>query len=163
MTSAITTATDLRSLLRNVPTPISFIATHTDQPLGMIVGSFVSISAEPPLVGIFLQKSSSSWPAIEQALVTGQELGISILGGAHADHVRKLSGPSDQRFENLEWASTENGAIHLEGADAQLTTKLHDLQEIGDHFFAVLEVIDASADQDFSSALVYHRSQVSSL
>ena len=77
--------------------------------------------------------------------------------------MRKLSGPSDQRFENLEWASTENGAIHLEGADAQLTTKLHDLQEIGDHFFAVLEVIDASADQDFSSALVYHRSQVSSL
>lgn len=163
MTSAISSGTDLRTVLRNVPTPITFIGTHTDKPLGMIVGSFVSISEEPPLVGLFIQKVSTSWPAIEQALIGGQELGISVLGAAHGMHVTKLSGPSDQRFQGLDWDVADSGAIHLVAADARLTTKLYDLQEIGDHYFAVLRVLDASTHSEESTALVYHRSQAKGL
>lgn len=163
MTSTLVSGTDLRTVLRNVPTPVAFIATHTEVPRGMVVGTFVSISLDPPLVGVFLQKSSSSWPEIERALVTGQELGISLLGAQHAEHVPKLAGPAEQRFENLEWSGTSGGAIHLHGADATLTTRLNDLQDIGDHYFAVLEVAHAATNADNSSALVFHRSQLSHL
>lgn len=164
MTSALLSGTDLRSVLRNVPTPVAFIATHTDWPLGMIVGSFVSISLEPPLVGVFIQKSSSTWPDIERALVTGQELGISLLGAEHAEDIRQLSGPAENRFaENISWSGRSGGAVLLDGADATLNTRLHDLQDIGDHYFAVLEVTAAGTDADHSSALVFHRSRISSL
>ncbi|ALC05426.1 hypothetical protein CDES_04920 [Corynebacterium deserti GIMN1.010] len=160
MASTLRTATtNLRTVLRNVPTPIAFIATHTDVPRGMIVGSFVSISEDPALVGVFLQKTSTSWPGIEQALATGQELGISILGTGHRGDLRKLSGPSAQRFEGLGWERNESGAIFLSGADAHLATTLSDLQEIGDHYLAVLKVQDAWTESEESSPLVYHRSQ----
>lgn len=164
MTSALLSAADLRAALRNVPTSVVFIATHTDRPVGMVVGSFVSISLDPPLVGVFIQKSSSTWPDIEQALITGQELGVSVLGSPHAGAIRQLSGSADQRFASpVGWSETRGGAVHLRGADATLTTRLHDLQEIGDHYFAVLEVTEAETVAENGSALVFHQSRISSL
>lgn len=66
----MTIATDaarFRLILGHYPTGVCAItATQADRsPVAMIVGSFTSVSLDPPLVAFFPDKVSSSWPKIE--------------------------------------------------------------------------------------------------
>ena len=57
-----------RQVLGHFPTGVTVItAAGADGPAGMCVGSFASVSLDPPLVAFFAGKSSSSYPAIEAA------------------------------------------------------------------------------------------------
>ncbi|HPB46364.1 MAG TPA: flavin reductase, partial [Microthrixaceae bacterium] len=53
---------DYRKVLGAFPTGVTVVAAVADgRPGGLAVGSFFSVSLEPPLVGFCVQKSSSSW------------------------------------------------------------------------------------------------------
>lgn len=156
MTTSLASTTNLKNTLRRVPTPVAFIATHDEGPVGMLVGSFVGISLEPPLVGVFIQKTSTTWPRLKASLDKGLHLGISILGRPHAHEVRTLAGRD--RFSSA-WSVQESGAIHLVGSDSELTAVLEEVQDIGDHYFALLRVVSTVADGT-TSALVFHQSKV---
>ena len=58
-----------RQVLASYPTGVCVITAldEGNRPAGMVVGSFTSVSLNPPLVGFFPDKSSSSWPLIEKA------------------------------------------------------------------------------------------------
>ena len=54
-----------RSVLGCYPTGVCVVtASHDGARHAMVVGSFTSISLDPPLVGFFPDKKSSSWPQI---------------------------------------------------------------------------------------------------
>ena len=51
-----------RQVLGHFPTGVCVVAAmHEGSPVGMAIGSFFSISLEPPLVGFCAGKTSSSW------------------------------------------------------------------------------------------------------
>ena len=57
-----------RQVLGHFPTGVTVVtATNDGVPVGLAVGSFASVSLDPPLVAFFPDKSSSSWPKIELA------------------------------------------------------------------------------------------------
>jgi 3-hydroxy-9,10-secoandrosta-1,3,5(10)-triene-9,17-dione monooxygenase reductase component len=58
-----------RDVLGQYPTGVCVVtATQADgRRAGFVVGSFTSVSLDPPLVGFFPDKGSSSWPKIERA------------------------------------------------------------------------------------------------
>ena len=53
-----------RQVLGHFPTGVTVVASKAgdEPPVGLAVGSFFSVSLEPPLVGFCPGKSSSSWP-----------------------------------------------------------------------------------------------------
>ena len=54
-----------RNVLGCYPTGVCVVtASHDGARHAMVVGSFTSISLDPPLVGFFPDKKSSSWPQI---------------------------------------------------------------------------------------------------
>src|SRR3546814_16617268 len=54
-----------RNVLGCYPTGVCVVtASHEGARHAMVVGSFTSISLDPPLVGFFPDKKSSSWPQI---------------------------------------------------------------------------------------------------
>ena len=56
-----------RQVLGEHPTGVS-VVTGIDpdgNPAGLVVGSFSSVSLDPPLVSFFTGKSSTSWPKIK--------------------------------------------------------------------------------------------------
>src|ERR1700729_612230 len=56
-----------RQVLSHVPTGVAGIAGGAgDVPAGLAVGAFPSISLEPPLVGFFCDRDSTSWPPIRE-------------------------------------------------------------------------------------------------
>ena len=58
-----------RQVLGNYPTGVTVITalSANGDPLGMVVGTFTSVSLDPPLVGFLPDKKSSTWPLIEAA------------------------------------------------------------------------------------------------
>lgn len=158
MTSPALHTTHLRTILAHVPTSITAVAALVDgNPAGMICGSFVGLSLEPPLVGLSIQKTSSTWPLLRAS----DSLGISVLTEEHRGVVRQIAGPASQRFNNLDWRD-DAGAVLLDGACAHLRTRLHAEVDTGDHILAVLEVLDAT---EFlaSTPLVFHGSQITTV
>lgn len=158
MTSPTLTGTHLRTVLAHAPTSIVALSSLIDgQPDGMIAGSFVGISLDPPLVGVAIQDTSSTWPRLRSA----DAIGISVLTEEHAQLVRQLAGPKEHRFDRVGWF-TDGEAVHLDQCCAQLTTQLVDEIPIGDHILAVMRVIDA-AEFSTTRPLVFHGSQVTTI
>src|SRR6185312_7887485 len=57
-----------REVMAQVPTAVCVVAAdHADGPAGLSVGSFVSVSLDPPLVGVFVATTSTRWPRVAEA------------------------------------------------------------------------------------------------
>lgn len=147
---------DLRNILAGVPTPIATVAALVDVvPVGMVVGTFVGVSLEPPIVSVSLQKSSSTWPLLRRA----DSLGVSVLTADHSGHIPRLSGPSAERFDGIGWTG-DDSAVFLDGAAASFRTRIHSEVDAGDHVIALLTVDYAYSRPSAADALVFHNSKV---
>lgn len=156
MTAAAPTSQSLRSALAGIPTPVTAVGAVIDgEPLGMVVGSFVGLSLDPPLVAISIQATSTTWPELRKQ----DRLGISVLNGAHTEVTRQLAGPRSQRFDGVPW-SDDDGAVLLDESETRLSVHLINEVDTGDHSFAILEVDDISTGvlADGEQPLVFHRS-----
>src|SRR3954465_2230889 len=62
------TGEELREVMRRFPAPVAVVTAQVDgQRFGLTVGSLVSLSLAPPLVGISIGKDSSSHEPIRRA------------------------------------------------------------------------------------------------
>lgn len=158
MTSPALPAVHLRSVLAQVPTSITMVSAFVDgQPLGMVIGSFVGLSLDPPLVGISPQLTSTTWPRLREA----RELGISLLTEEQGDNIRQFSGPSDRRFTDVAWHG-DGDAVFLNSSSVRLKVELAEEWPVGDHTLAVLRVLDASESLG-APPLVFHRSRTTTV
>ena len=61
-------ASELRAVMAHYPTGVVVVTAMADgAPVGFVVGSFTSISLDPPLVGFFADQSSTTYPKVERA------------------------------------------------------------------------------------------------
>jgi len=102
----------------------------------MSVGSFTSISLDPPLVGFFPDKASSSWPRIEN---TGRFC-VNVLAHDQVDICRRFAAKGTDKFQDLAHGESPNGLPLLDHAVAWIDCSLHSVAEIGDHLLVVGEV-----------------------
>ena len=58
-----------------------------DGPVGLAVGSFASVSLDPPMVGFFPDRGSSSWPKIEAS----GHFCVNVLAEAQEDVCRRFA------------------------------------------------------------------------
>ena len=71
-----------RQVMGQVPTTVTVVTAMVDEnPVAMVIGSFVSISLEPPLAGFFCTSTSSTWAELKKADV----LGVNVLGEHQID------------------------------------------------------------------------------
>ncbi|MDT5101895.1 MAG: hypothetical protein QOC76_5632 [Mycobacterium sp.] len=104
-------------------------------PVGIAASAFVSLSLDPPLVAISIQRTSTSWPRLRQS----DRLGLSVLGHDQEHACARLSGKGD-RFGAIEWMPTGTGAVMIGGASAWLECALFDEVPAGDHTLAILQI-----------------------
>lgn len=160
-TTATIDSAQLRRVLGAAPTSVIAVAgLDGEEPVGMIVGSFVGISLEPPIAGVCIQLSSSTWPRLREL----PRLGLSVLSDVNRAQVRQLAGPASQRFAGVSWEE-RSGAVLIDGACAQLTATVAEEQIIGDHYFAVLSLdsvaLPAAPEQESElRPLVFHASEL---
>ncbi|QUD90192.1 flavin reductase family protein [Phenylobacterium montanum] len=143
-----------RTVMGHYPTGVSVVTSTTaeGEPIGMTVGTFTSVSLDPPLIGFFPDKRSTSWPKIA---ATGRFC-VNILAQDQELICRKFSGGDRDRFSDVVHRLTANGMPILDGAVAWIDCDLYSVQEAGDHFFVLGEVRAITAERA-ESPLIFLR------
>lgn len=141
-----------RQVLGHFPTGVTVITANAeDGPVGLAVGSFASVSLDPPLVAFFPATGSSSWPKIE----TAGAFCVNILGEAQEDVSRRFASKGDDKFAGLGWKPAPSGAPLLDGVLAWIDCDIESVAEAGDHFCVMGRVRDLAVGQDGAPLLFF--------
>lgn len=144
----------LRRVFAAHPSGVTAVAGLVDgRPHGLAASSFTSVSLDPPLVSVCIGRSSTTWPRLR----TAPRIGVSVLGAHQAEAGRTLSSSGVDRFADIAWRSSADGAVFVEGAAAWLETVVENVFPAGDHEIILLRVLDLDVDESVAP-LVFHSS-----
>jgi flavin reductase len=142
MIAAVATGDELRALMRRFPTGVAVVTVDAnDEQLGLTVGSLVSLSLEPPLVGV----SISRFAALHELLREAGAFGLSILAAgqeALAQHFAR-GVPPLALWEGIERRPGATGVPLLAEGVGWLECRLDREVETGDHTLFVGGVVHA--------------------
>jgi flavin reductase (DIM6/NTAB) family NADH-FMN oxidoreductase RutF/DNA-binding IclR family transcriptional regulator len=127
-----------RRVLGHFPTGVAVI-TGIDadgQPAGMAIGSFSSVSLDPPLVAFMPDKKSSSWPKFKDS----GHFCVNILGSDQEDVCRTFAISGGDKFAELAWKPAGSGAPILDGVLAWIDCDIDVVHEAGDHWIVIGKV-----------------------
>ena len=133
---------EFRRVLGHYPTGVCAItAMSPDGPIGMIVGSFTSVSLDPPLVAFMPDRKSATWPRIE---ATGRFC-VNVLSERQRHVCRSLSSKAANKFEAVSYRMSPAGLPIPDGTIAWIDCRLFAVHEAGDHYIAVgrVDALDA--------------------
>ncbi len=132
-----------RALMRRIPSGVAVVAVDSDgQQLGLTVGSLVSLSLDPPLVGVAIRRDA----AMHELLRDAAAFGASFLAGeqdALAQHFARGVPPIALWEGIARRPGPRTGAPLLAGAIGWLEAELRSVQDAGDHSWFVGEVVEA--------------------
>lgn len=144
----------LRQVLGHVPTSLAVVSTMDGpDPVGCTVGSFVSVSLEPPLVGYFAMEESWTLRAIRHH----GAFSVNVLAEDQADLADRFSRPFIDRFGGTSWRPGAGGCPHLDGALIVVDCDLDGVLTVGDHEMVVGRVTVATARRPGVDPLVFAR------
>jgi flavin reductase (DIM6/NTAB) family NADH-FMN oxidoreductase RutF len=145
----------LRQVFGAFPTGVTALAALVDdQPVGIAASSFTSVSLDPPLVSVCVAHTSTTWPLLRHA----PRYGVSVLSADQERAGRQLADRHGDRFAELRWRATADGAVLLEDASAWLDCSLYQQVHAGDHDLLLFRVHDLDLDVT-QAPLVFHASQ----
>jgi 3-hydroxy-9,10-secoandrosta-1,3,5(10)-triene-9,17-dione monooxygenase reductase component len=138
-----------RTIMGHFPTGVTVVTgMNGDAPVGFTIGSFTSVSLDPPLVGFLPQAGSETMDAIE----TSGSFCVNVLSDAQSDLCWKFakSGMDDTRFTGVKWHAAPSGAPILDRAVAWIDCTVEQTYTMGDHLFVLgrVDALDADADGD---------------
>jgi flavin reductase (DIM6/NTAB) family NADH-FMN oxidoreductase RutF/DNA-binding IclR family transcriptional regulator len=133
--------TRFRQVLGQYPTGV-VIVTALDaegRPIGMTVGSFTSVSLDPPLVAFLPDQGSSSWRALRES---GDSFCVNVLDAAQEDVCRAVAMRKTDKFEGIGWQLSPAGNPVIDGAVAWIDCETDQIHDAGDHHIVVGRVLD---------------------
>jgi flavin reductase (DIM6/NTAB) family NADH-FMN oxidoreductase RutF len=137
---------ELREVMRRFPAPVAVVTTELDgERFGLTVGSLVSLSLEPPLVGISIGKDSSSHEPIR--LAGGWAVSLLAASQAHvAQHFARSGIPPVALWVGVDIRDGSRGPL-LEGGLGWLECRTVSQHEAGDHtiFVGAVESLELGA------------------
>lgn len=140
-----------RQVMGRFPTGVAVITSaEADQRMGLAVGSFTSISLDPPLVGFFPGKSSRTWPQIEK---TGKFC-ANVLGANQTELCKTFASKLDDKFGDAPVPLSPLGLPILPGAVAWIECVIEQVHELGDHYL-VVGAVEAMGAGNGGSPLVF--------
>lgn len=125
---------EFRRILGHYPTGVCAVtAMDAGGPVAMVVGTFTSVSLDPPLVAFLPDRRSTTWPRIEAA----GHFCVNVLAERQRDVCRALSSKSDEKFDGIRYGISGTGLPVIDGVVAWIDCQLHAVHEAGDHFIAI--------------------------
>lgn len=152
-----TDGTQLRATLRTWASGVTVVtAFGQDRHCGMTVSSFSSVSLDPALVMVCLNKDTKTAAAV----LAHQAFAISILAADQIALSARFAGQEpaykseNERFQGIDYEVLPSGSLVLTGAVAYLDCRVWQIYDGGTHYIVVGEVIETAADES-REPLVY--------
>jgi flavin reductase (DIM6/NTAB) family NADH-FMN oxidoreductase RutF len=156
----------LRAVMRQVPTPVTVVTARAEDghPFGITIGSFASVSLDPPLVSFNVSEEART----HRWLSAVERFAVHVLSREQASLAARFADPGlppDAQFEDVAWCEGRPGPPVLDGVLAVLHCRLHARFRAGDSDIVVgcvTGVEDAALAADprgvpAADPLVYHQ------
>ncbi|MER7798366.1 flavin reductase family protein [Microbacterium sp. NPDC096154] len=128
-----------RDVMGHYPTGVVVVtATIDGAPVGMVVGTFSSVSLEPPLVSFMPMTTSESYAKLR----TADAVTISVFAHDQIKACRTLASKDPAKFNKVDWETSPYGAPQISGAVAHIHGRISQEIEAGDHFITLVAVDD---------------------
>ena len=128
-----------RQVLGQYPTGVTVVTANcAGTPVGMVVGSFTSVSLDPMLVAFFPDKSSTTWPKIRP---TGLFC-VNVLSADQETVCRAFTAKAPDKFDRTGWRLATSGSPILGGVVAWIDCDIWSVIDAGDHFIVIGRVRD---------------------
>ncbi|QCU77107.1 flavin reductase [Citricoccus sp. SGAir0253] len=141
-----------RDVLGHYPTGVVVVTAMVDAaPVGMVVGTFSSVSLEPPLVSFMPMTSSSSYAKLRAA----DRVCISVFAHDQLQACRTLASKDPEKFDKVEWTPSAAGAPMIADAVAHIHGRIEREVEAGDHYITLVAVDDVAVNRPVTPLLFF--------
>ena len=126
---------ELRAVMRRFPAGVAVVTVDVGgQPVGLTVASLVSLSLEPPLVGVAVRRDA----ALHELLREADEFAVNLLAEGQDDLAQHFARgvPPIALWERIALRASD-GPPELDGALGWLRCRRLDEHPTGDHTFFV--------------------------
>jgi len=121
------------------------------QLLGLTVGSFTSVSLDPPLVGFLPQKRSVTWAEI----AASGRFCVNVLAADQQEISGRMAVPGPDKFDGVDYSLSPAGLPVIADAITWIDCEIHSQVEAGDHLFVAGLVRDMDAVHE-KNPLIFH-------
>ncbi|RFA18827.1 flavin reductase family protein [Subtercola boreus] len=124
-----------RETLGNYPTGVAVVTATLagGNPVGMVVGTFSSVSLDPPLIAFFPMNTSNSFAELR----TADAFCVNVLASDQEPLCRQLATRKEGKFDGVFWRRAPLGSPILEEAVSWIECTFDDIREAGDHFIVL--------------------------
>lgn len=132
------TSTHYRETVANFPSGVTVVTTRdSGEDFGLTVSAFTSLSLDPPMVLVSIDRKSKS----HQHLIEGAPIGISVLAAGHTDVAVQFARHVDDRFAGINIVRRgEQGIPFVGDAAAWFLGDVRDRYVGGDHIIITVAV-----------------------
>ncbi len=134
-----------RETLGHYPTGVAVVTVLgvDGAPDGMVVGTFSSVSLDPPLIAFFPASNSDSFARIRNAAT----FCVNVLASDQEPLCRQIAAKGPGKFDQVKWRSGPSGAPILEGAVSWIECTFEEVREAGDHYVVLGRVHDLAVER----------------
>ena len=134
---------ELRRVMGHFATGVAVITTKDIQgvPYGLTANAFMSLSLDPPLALISVDKTAQCYGCFDASKV----FAVNFLSDEQEGISRRFATKGIDKFAGLEWHEGSNGAAILAGVIGYVECRLKETHDGGDHTIIVGEIVSASA------------------
>ena len=145
-------SSEFRRVLGHFPTGVTVVTAPTGEgPVGMAIGSFASVSLDPPLVMFCPGKESATW-----AKMSGTDrFCVNVLGDDQTDVCGVFASKSEDKFAGLEWSTRISDSPVICGSIAWIDCEVYAIHDGGDHYIVVGLVKALSTENDNGPLLFF--------
>jgi Conserved protein/domain typically associated with flavoprotein oxygenases, DIM6/NTAB family len=135
----------MKTFNRQFVTGVTVVTTRDGEaPKGLAVNAYASISLEPPLVMVCVQKTSSTYAA----LFASTHLGINIIANSQKATVGTFASKAADKFADIEWHEGPNGSPLIDGSSASIEAEIRERFQAKTHTIFVCRVRHAEVSEN---------------
>jgi flavin reductase (DIM6/NTAB) family NADH-FMN oxidoreductase RutF len=145
---------EFRSALSRFPSGVTVVTTKdaSGRFHGITVSAFSSVSLDPPLVLICIERDAYS----HQAFLESGVFAVNFLSSSQSELSERFASPLDDKFEKVDFTLGDLGLPLLAGCLVNLECKVRNTGDGGDHTIFIGEVESARVND--GDPLLYFRS-----
>ncbi len=137
-----------------VDPPMDGESLHAGCPVGLTVSAVTSVSAEPPILAVCLDRRSRTLPVIERT----RRFAVNFLRGDRGALAARFAAPGIDRFAGVRWRPGTTGVpILVDDAIAHAECLVEGSIAVGDHVVVLGRVVDGAPPAPGSRPLMYFR------
>lgn len=132
-----------KAAMRRHPAGVTVVTSLREgEPRGMTLSAFASVSAEPPMVLICVNREARSYLYISSS----QIFCVNLLAAGQRELAERFSGRVKERqFDDIAWSTDVTGAPVLSGTIGHFDCEVHEEHHAGSHSIFIGRVLSCAS------------------